>query len=45
MADGDHLHEGHHNGHRGGGHRAKGKAADADDDILEIEIQETVDTG
>ena len=39
-ADGDHLNEGYQNGDDGGGHGAEGEAADADDYIFEVKVQE-----
>ena len=45
VADGDHLDEGHDERHGGGGHGAVDKAAYADDDVLEVKVQEAVDAG
>ena len=42
VADGEHLHHGHHDGDDGGGQGAVDKAADADDGVLQIHLEEVL---
>ena len=40
VADGEHLHHGHHAGDDGGGQRSEEEGADADDRVLQVHLQE-----
>ena len=44
-ADGEHLDNGHHKGDDGGGDGAVDKAADADDGLLDLQLQESGNIG
>ena len=45
VADGEHLHQGHHDGDDGGGQGPEEEAADADHGILHVHLEEAGDLG